>query len=69
MKQFKIAMLHYTCPPIVGGVEEIIRQHASFFIRYHHRVKIFAGDGGLFTDKYDIEINSLLSSHNPRILQ
>lgn len=69
MKQFKIALLHYSCPPIVGGVEEIIRQHASFFIRYHHRVKIFAGDGELFTDKYDIEINSLLSSHNPRILQ
>jgi len=69
MKQFNIALLHYTCPPIVGGVEEIIRQHASLFKRYNHRVKIFAGDGGVFTDEYDIELNSLLSSHNPRILQ
>jgi len=69
MKQFNIALLHYTCPPIVGGVEEVIRQHASLLNRYNHHVKIFAGDGGLFTDKYDIEINSLLSSRNPRILQ
>jgi len=69
MKQFKIALLHYSCPPIVGGVEKIIREHASLFNRYHHVVKIFAGDGGLFTDEYDIEINSLLSSRNPRILQ
>jgi glycosyltransferase involved in cell wall biosynthesis len=68
MKQFKIALLHYSCPPIVGGVEKIIRQHASLFNRYHHVVKIFAGDGGLFTDEYDIEINSLLSSRNPSIL-
>jgi glycosyltransferase involved in cell wall biosynthesis len=69
MKQFKIALLHYSCAPIVGGVEEIIRQHASLFTRYKHTAKIFAGDGGLFTDEYDIEINSILSSHNPRVLQ
>ena len=69
MKQFNIALLHYTCPPIVGGVEEIIRQHALLLNRYNHHAKIFAGDGGLPTDKYDIEINSLLSSRNPRILQ
>lgn len=69
MKQFNIALLHYTCPPIVGGVEEVIRQHASLLNRYNHHVKIFAGDGGLFTDKFDIEINPPLSSQNPRILQ
>ncbi|MBW1715093.1 MAG: glycosyltransferase family 4 protein [Deltaproteobacteria bacterium] len=69
MKRFNIALLHYTCPPVVGGVEEIIRQHASLFKRYNHRVKVFAGDGGVFTDDYDIELNSLLNSCNPRILQ
>jgi len=69
MRQLKIALLHYSCPPIVGGVEEIIRQHAALFARYNHMAKIFAGDGGLFSDEYGIEINSLLSSRNPRILQ
>ncbi|NVL93072.1 MAG: glycosyltransferase family 4 protein [Desulfobacterales bacterium] len=69
MRQFKIALLHYTCPPIVGGVEEVIRQHASLFNRYNHMVKIFAGDGARSTDEYDVETNPLLSSRNPRILQ
>jgi len=69
MRQFKIALLHYTCPPIVGGVEEVIRQHASLFKRYNHGVKIFAGDGARSTDEYDVETNPLLSSRNLRILQ
>jgi len=69
MEQYNIALLHYTCPPIVGGVEEIIRQHAFLFKRYDHRVKVFAGDGGVYTGEYDIELNVLLNSRNPRILQ
>jgi len=32
-------------------------------------VKVFAGEGGVFTDEYEIEFNSLLGSRNPRILQ
>ena len=64
-----IALLHYTCPPFVGGVEEIIRQQASLFHRYSHSVKIIAGNGGYFTDKYEIKINPLLSSRNNSILR
>lgn len=63
-----IAILHYTCPPVVGGVEEIVRQQASLFNRYYHLVKIIAGDGKQFTNDYEIEINPLLSSRNNRIL-
>jgi len=69
MKHYKIALLHYSCPPIVGGVEEIIRQHASLLTRYKHTVKVFAGYGERFTDEYDIEINPLLSSRHPKILR
>ena len=69
MRQFRIALLHYTCPPIVGGVEEIIRQHASLFKRHNHTVKVFAGDGTIFADEYDVQIYPLLSSRNPRVIQ
>ncbi len=62
-----IGLLHYTCPPFVGGVEEILRQQASLFHRYYHPVKILAGNGGHFADEYEIEINPLLSSRNIRI--
>ncbi|HEC89186.1 MAG TPA: glycosyltransferase [Thermoplasmatales archaeon] len=64
-----IALLHYTCPPFVRGVEEIIRQQASLFHRFSHRVKIIVGNGSHFTDKYEIEINPLLSSKNRSILR
>ena len=62
-----IAILHYSCPPVVGGVEEIVRQQASLLHRYYHPIKIIAGDGSQFTEDFTIEINPLLSSSYPEI--
>lgn len=62
-----IALLHYSCPPVVGGVEEVIRQQANLFFRYFNNVKIFAGNGKQFTDHIPVEINPLLGSRNPEI--
>lgn len=67
MNKFNIALLHYSCPPVVGGVEEVVRQQASLFYRYFHKVKIFAGTGGQFTSDYEIEINPLLGSGNEEV--
>lgn len=64
-----IAILHYSCPPVVGGVEEIIRQQAFLFQRYFHPVKIFAGTGSQFSDKIPVEINPLLSSQKDDIIR
>jgi glycosyltransferase involved in cell wall biosynthesis len=64
-----IAILHYSCPPVVGGVEEIVRQQASLLHRHYHPIKIFAGDGSQFTEDFAIEINPLLSSRHPEILK
>ncbi len=69
MKQYSVALLHYSCPPIIGGVEEIIRQQATLFYRYFHPVKIFAGAGNCFTGDYEIEINPLLSSRHEHIIE
>lgn len=62
-----IAILHYSCPTIVGGVEEIVRQQASLFYRHYHRVKILAGRGDQFTVDYPIELNPWLDSQHPEI--
>ncbi len=62
-----IALLHYSCPPVVGGVEEIIRQQASLFYRYHHPVKILAGMGDYFQNGIEIEIHPLFSSRHKEI--
>lgn len=41
----KIAILHYACSPIVGGVESIMSTHAQLLERAGHRVCIIAGRG------------------------
>ncbi len=68
MKSLNIALLHYSCPPVVGGVEEVLREQAYLFHRYGHRIKILSGAGERFSAKFDVEINPILGSRNRRIL-
>jgi len=67
--KYNIALLHYSCPPVVGGVEEIVRQQAFLLSRFFHKVKVFAGDGGQFSDTHEIEINPLLGSRNRQVIR
>ena len=69
MKRYNIALIHYSCPPVIGGVEEIVRQQAQLFHRNYHQVKIIAGEGGQFSLDYPIEINPLLYTRHPQILR
>ncbi|MDO9528311.1 MAG: glycosyltransferase family 4 protein [Syntrophales bacterium] len=62
--RLKIALLHYSCPHVVGGVEEVIGQQASLFHRHGHEVKIIAGKGDVFTEEFPVIINPLFSSTN-----
>ncbi len=45
MTKPRIALLHYTVPPVVGGVEAVIKAHAQTFIRNGYPVAVIAGDG------------------------
>jgi hypothetical protein len=65
----KLALLHYTCPPVVGGVEEIIRQQASLLCQHHHHVKIIVGCGRKFSDKFEFDIDPLLGSRSEQIIR
>ena len=64
-----IALLHYTCPPVVGGVEEILDQQARVLLDHGHKVKVLAGRGGTTEGAYPVEINPLLDSRHPDILR
>jgi len=44
-KRLETAILHYTAPPVVGGVEAVIRAHVDVFIRYGYPVTVVAGWG------------------------
>jgi glycosyltransferase involved in cell wall biosynthesis len=45
MMKKKIAIIHYSYPPTIGGVEFIIKGHASVLARHGHRVRIITGTG------------------------
>ncbi|GAB4335951.1 MAG: hypothetical protein Kow0037_16620 [Calditrichia bacterium] len=62
-----VLLLHYSCPPVVGGVEEIVRQQAELLHRHYHPVKIIAGMGSTFSAEIPVEINPLLRSNHPEI--
>lgn len=67
MHRMNIALLHYSSPPVVGGVEEILRQQALLFSRNFNNVKIFAGSGGQFARYIPVEINPLLGSQEKTV--
>jgi len=45
MQQPETAVLHYTAPPVVGGVEVVIRAHARAFKQAGYPVTVVAGRG------------------------
>jgi glycosyltransferase involved in cell wall biosynthesis len=60
----KIALLHYSAPPIVGGVESVIAHHARLMAAAGHDVRIIAGTGGVFDRRISYtSIPSLSSTH------
>ncbi len=65
----RIGLLHYSCPPVIGGVEEILSQQAAVFHRTGHSVSVLAGMGEVYTKDFPVRIEPALSSKNTRILQ
>ena len=41
----KIILLHYSAPPIVGGVESVIGHHTRLMVDDGHEVCVVAGRG------------------------
>lgn len=64
----KIALLHYTSPPVVGGVESVIAHHARLMTESGHKVTIFSGRGQVFDKSISVHSYSLLDSKNEEVL-
>ena len=41
----RVALLHYAAPPVIGGVESVVGQHARLMADAGHQVCIVAGRG------------------------
>jgi len=64
----KIDLIHYSAPPVVGGVESVIAHHAKLMAGAGHAVRILAGRGESFDARIPILHLPLLDSRHPEIL-
>ncbi len=64
----KIALLHYSAPPIVGGVESVIGHHARLMAEAGHEVQIVAGRGGEVDERIRFIEVPLMDSRHPMVL-
>jgi glycosyltransferase involved in cell wall biosynthesis len=64
----RIALIHYSVPPIVGGVESVLAQHARLIAQAGHTVRILAARGEPLSDQDDFVRLPLIDSRHPRVL-
>lgn len=65
----KIALLHYSSPPIVGGVESVIAHHARLMANAGHEVTILAGRGEGFDGRIKVRVLPRLDSRHPEVME
>ncbi len=64
-----IALLHYSVPPIVGGVESVIAHHARLMSNNGHSVRLIAARGESLNEHIPLVTMPLADSRHERILQ
>ncbi len=65
----KIALLHYSSPPIVGGVESVLAQHARLMSKAGHEVTILTGRGKVFDERIRVRVLPRLDSRQAEVLK
>ena len=64
-----IAILHYSVPPIVGGVESVIAHHARLMSANGHSVRLIAARGESLNEKITLTILPLADSRHERVVE
>jgi len=64
----KIVLLHYSAPPVVGGVESVIAHHARLMADAGHEVRIVAGRGDQTNEQVEFISIPLADSRHPVVL-
>jgi glycosyltransferase involved in cell wall biosynthesis len=63
-----IALLHYSVPPVVGGVESVLAHQAHLLAEAGHAVRLIAGRGGSTDARIPARIVPLADSRHPDVL-
>ena len=64
-----IAILHYSVPPIVGGVESVIAHHARLMSANGHSVRLIAARGETLGEQIPLTILPLADSRHERVAE
>jgi glycosyltransferase involved in cell wall biosynthesis len=64
----RIALLHYTAPPVVGGVESVLAQHAALLADAGHAVRVLAGRGQAWRPGIVFDLLPLADSRHPDVV-
>lgn len=64
----QIALIHYSAPPIVGGVESVLAAHANLLAEMGHSVRVIAGRGAAWRDDIPVVVLPLADSRAPEVL-
>ena len=70
MTKPRTAILHYTAPPVVGGVEAVMQAHAQTFVQNGYPVAILAGRGQSDALPEDTELICIaeIDSRHPQVM-
>lgn len=67
----RTAILHYSAPPVIGGVEAVIEAHAQSFVKHGYPIDIITGRGeqDVMPPGVDLHIVPRMDSIHPDILE
>lgn len=63
-----VAILHYTCPPVVGGVEQLLAVHAGLLVDRGYPTRVVTGNGESFRPDVPVDVVPSLYSKDPELL-
>lgn len=69
MAKPSVSIVHYTAPPVIGGVEATIRDHARLLVRRGYPVAIIAGRGEAWHRRLEMRLIPEADSMHPDILR
>ena len=64
----RIGLLHYSGPPIVGGVEQTLHYHSLCLTDMGFPTHLIVGQGGMFDDRIPVEVLPEMFSKNKTVL-
>ncbi|MCB0117936.1 MAG: glycosyltransferase family 4 protein [Anaerolineales bacterium] len=70
-KSYKIGILHYSAPPVIGGVESVIHAHANLFLEAGYSTTVIAGRGDKNSLPHGTELILIpeMDTKHPQILE